>query len=170
MLRDGTVHWAERGRCSPWCVWGTGWEGPQGMCVGCGTGQGSRWSLRIWGVREDESVLARGPAHRDDPHRFGVSLKVTTGPLRTGGGTAGHMEGPHWYCCKTQVEFRERFPGSIIQERESGADGTAGGHRVIQDEWQQRDPVGEPCRDKTEMGDGTKPRADTPLGTPRMKG
>lgn len=105
------------------------------MCVGCGTGQGSRWSLRIWGVRDDESVLARGPAHRDDPQRLGVSLEVTTRPPRTGGGTAGHMEGPHWYCCKTWVGFREWFPRSIIQERESGADSTVGSHRVIQDEW-----------------------------------
>lgn len=37
-------------------------------------------------------------------------------------------------------------------------------------EGQQRDPVGEPCRDRTEVGDGSKPRADTPEGTLRLEG
>lgn len=151
---------------SPWCDWGTGCEGPQRMSVGCGTGQGSRWSLRIWGVREEGSVLATSPVHRDVPQGLGLSLEVTTEPLRRGGRTTGHMEGPHWQRCKTQVGFREWFPGSSTQERESGGDGTAWGDRLQnkgdQGGWQQRDPVGEPCRDRTEMGDRSKPRADTP--------
>lgn len=114
---------------SPWCDWGTGCEGPQGMCVSCGTGQGSRWSLTTWGVREVKSVLARGPAHRDVPQGTSLaffSLEVTTGPLRMGGRTEGNMEGSHWHCYKTWVGF----PGTIIQERESGEDGTAWGNRV----------------------------------------
>lgn len=127
-------------------------------------------------------MLARGAAHRDAPQGLGLSLEMTTGPLRTGDGTAGHMEGPHWHCCKTWVGFREWFPGSSIEEMESAGGGIAwggqgpgqGSPRCVQGGWQQRGAAEGPCegpyRDRTEVGDGSKPRADTPEGTPRLQG
>lgn len=92
---------------SPWCDWGTGCEGPQGDVFG------------LWQRPQDlESVLTRGPANRNVHQGLGLSLEVARGPLRTGGGTAEHMEGPHWHCCKTWVGLREWFLGRTVQESE----------------------------------------------------
>lgn len=64
---DSTL--GREGDMSPWCDWGTGCEGSQGTCVGCGTGQASRWSLRIWGVRNDQGSSTQEclPRIRYDP-------------------------------------------------------------------------------------------------------